>query len=76
MNFLTRIGHIYPLRPKISSQSCWFVMLKNDLVLLKFCNIHGFKEYVSHCIFKGYSSSLDVNKLFLLSKYLVEIFHV
>uniref|UniRef100_A0A8C2TFR0 MAPK interacting serine/threonine kinase 2 n=1 Tax=Coturnix japonica TaxID=93934 RepID=A0A8C2TFR0_COTJA len=32
-NFLTRTGHIYPLRPKISSPSCWFVMLKNDSVL-------------------------------------------
>lgn len=58
-NFLTRIGHIYPLRPKISSQSCWFVMLKNDLVLLKCWNIHGFKdrllkgEYLPLKFFKG-----------------------
>lgn len=52
MNFLTRTGHIFPLRPKISSQSCWFVMPKNDSVLLKFCNIHGFKEYVSPFILR------------------------
>lgn len=55
MNFPTRTGHIYPPRPKISSQSCWFVMPKSDLVLLKFCSIHGFKEYVFPVtIFKGY----------------------
>lgn len=70
MNFLTRTGHIFPLRPKISSQSCWFVMPKNDLVLLRFCSIHGFKEYVSLFILRVIllpkwetSCSLSVNLL-------------